>query len=108
MRWKARLAALAGAMLVVAPVHAEESAVCVDAEEITLRLLYQSIAILVGTRLVTWVVRRLGQTDVSSEILPGLRLGPSLLGAPTPPGPVWLFWWGYGQRGTVTPLVIVP
>ena len=61
-----------------------ESAVGAGAEEITLRLLYQLIAILLATRLVTFVVRRLGQTDVSGEILAGLLLGPSLLGALVP------------------------
>src|SRR5882672_9812827 len=67
------------------PVHASSSdqgsAVGTGAEEITLRLLYQLITILVATRVVTWVVCRLGQTDVSGEILAGLLLGPSLLGA---------------------------
>jgi Kef-type K+ transport system membrane component KefB len=57
------------------------SSVGSGAEEITLRLLYQLIVILLATRLVTWAVRRLGQTDVSGEILAGLLLGPSLLGA---------------------------
>ena len=57
------------------------SAVGSGAEEITLRLLYQLIVILLATRLFTWAVRRLGQTDVSGEILAGLLLGPSLLGA---------------------------
>ena len=51
------------------------------AEEITPQLLYQLIVILLATRLVTAVVRRLGQTDVSGEILAGVLLGPSLLGA---------------------------
>lgn len=60
---------------------AAESAVGAGAEEITLRLLYQLIVILLATRLVTAVVRRLGQTDVSGEILAGVLLGPSLLGA---------------------------
>jgi Kef-type K+ transport system membrane component KefB len=68
-----------------------ESAVGAGAEEITLRLLYQLIAILVATRLVTWVVRRSGQTDVSGEILAGLLLGPSLLGALFPGAMHWLF-----------------
>src|SRR6267378_1080302 len=71
--------------LLTIPVHAssggQESAVGAGAEEITLRLLYQLITILVATRVVTWLVRRLGQTDVSGEILAGLLLGPSLLGA---------------------------
>jgi K+:H+ antiporter len=60
---------------------AAESAVGAGAEEITLQLLYQLIVILLATRLVTAVVRRLGQTDVSGEILAGVLLGPSLLGA---------------------------
>ena len=46
--------------------------------------LYQLIAILVTTRIVVAVVRRLGQTDVSGEILAGLVLGPSCLGALAP------------------------
>jgi len=58
-----------------------DSAVVSGAEEITLRLLYQLIVILLATRLVTSIVRRLGQTDVSGEILAGVLLGPSLLGA---------------------------
>ena len=57
-----------------------DSAVGAGAEEIALRLLYQLLAILIATRIVTWIARRLGQTDVSGEILAGLLLGPSLLG----------------------------
>jgi len=57
------------------------SAVGGGAEEVTLRLLYQLIVILVATRLVTALGRRLGQTDVSGEILAGVLLGPSMLGA---------------------------
>lgn len=68
-----------------------ESAVGAGAEEITLRLLYQIIAILVATRLVTAMVRWLGQTDVSGEILAGLLLGPSLLGMIFPRFMHWLF-----------------
>lgn len=49
-------------------------------EELILHLLIQLVVILVATRLVTVVVRRLGQTDVSGEILAGLLLGPSALG----------------------------
>src|SRR6267142_2394438 len=71
--------------LLTIPVHASSdgqgTAVGGGAEEITLRLLYQLITILVATRVVTWLVCRLGQTDVSGEILAGLLLGPSLLGA---------------------------
>jgi Kef-type K+ transport system membrane component KefB len=84
-----------GASMLVTYVHAEtggqESAVGAGAEEITLRLLYQLLAILVATRLVAWIVRRLGQTDVSGEILAGLLLGPSLLGAVFPGFMHWLF-----------------
>ena len=58
-----------------------ESAVGARAEEIVLHLLYQLLVILAATRIVTWVVRRLWQTDVSGEILAGLLLGPSCLGA---------------------------
>lgn len=60
------------------------SAVAASAETIVLRLLYQLILILVATRLVVAVARRLGQTDVAGEILAGLLLGPSLLGALAP------------------------
>ncbi|HXJ77381.1 MAG TPA: hypothetical protein VMS64_01760 [Candidatus Methylomirabilis sp.] len=78
------LVALGASTLVIGPQVAagsEQSAVGASAEEITLRLPYQLIAILVATRLVIWGVRRLWQTDVSGEILVGLLLGPSLLGA---------------------------
>lgn len=60
------------------------SAVSSGAETIVLRLLIQLIVILLTTRAVVWVVRRLWQTDVSGEILAGLLLGPSLLGALAP------------------------
>jgi Kef-type K+ transport system membrane component KefB len=60
------------------------SAVGAGAEAIVLRLLYQLIIILVATRVVVAVVRRVGQTDVSGEILAGLLLGPSCLGALAP------------------------
>src|SRR4051812_31890301 len=60
------------------------SAVGSGAETIVLRLLYQLIVILVATRVVVALVRRLGQTDVSGEILAGLLLGPSCLGALAP------------------------
>ncbi len=81
-------------MLAVTRAHASagpESAVGAGAEEITLHLLYQLIVILVATRIVTWIVRRMRQTDVSGEILAGLLLGPSLLGAVFPGFMHWLF-----------------
>ena len=65
--------------MVQAPAAGHESAVGASAEHLVLSLLYQLIAILLMTRIVTWVARRLGQTDVSGEILAGLVLGPSLL-----------------------------
>jgi Kef-type K+ transport system membrane component KefB len=96
------LAAFGASVLVSTYVHAEtggqESAVGAGAEEITLRLLYQLLAILVATRVVTWIVRRLGQTDVSGEILAGLLLGPSLLGAVFPGFMHWLF---HPSTGTI-------
>lgn len=58
----------------------EDSAVGARAEEIALRLLIQLAVILLATRLVSAVVRRLGQTDVSGEILAGILLGPSCFG----------------------------
>lgn len=61
-----------------------QSAVGAHAEAVVLHLLYQLIAILVATRIVVWLVRRVGQTDVSGEILAGLLLGPSALGALAP------------------------
>src|SRR5690242_11596321 len=56
------------------------SAVGSKTEELVLHLLIQLLVILVATRIVTVIVRRLGQTDVSGEILAGLLLGPSALG----------------------------
>ena len=94
-RWLPVLAALGASLLGGAPVEAETggpvSAVGAGAEEVTLHLLYQLVAILVATRGVTSIVRHLGQTDVSGEILAGLLLGPSLLGAVFPGFMHWLF-----------------
>ncbi|KIG16223.1 Na(+)/H(+) antiporter [Enhygromyxa salina] len=56
------------------------TAVGSETEELVLHLLVQLVVILVATRVVTVIVRRLGQTDVSGEILAGLVLGPSALG----------------------------
>src|SRR5690349_7138689 len=58
-----------------------DTAVGARTEEVVLHLLYQLLAILVVTRLVVFLVRRIGQTDVAGEILAGLLLGPSCLGA---------------------------
>lgn len=52
------------------------------AEQLVLRLLYQLMLILCVTQAVVWVSRRfLAQTAVSGEILAGILLGPSCLGA---------------------------
>jgi len=67
------------------------SAVGASAEEVVLRLLYQLIAVLIVSRTVALAARRLGQTDVSGEILAGLLMGPSLLGALAPEAMAWLF-----------------
>lgn len=67
------------------------SAVSSGAEELVLRLLVQLVVILLATRLVVWVVRRMGQTDVSGEILTGILLGPSLLGAVAPDAMATIF-----------------
>ncbi len=61
-----------------------QSAVGSSAEELVLHLVYQVIAILVVSRAVVWLTRKIGQTDVSGEILAGLLLGPSLFGAIAP------------------------
>jgi Kef-type K+ transport system membrane component KefB len=68
-----------------------DSAVGASAEELVLRLLYQLIAVLIVSRTVAVAARRLGQTDVSGEILAGLLMGPSLLGAIAPGAMAWLF-----------------
>ncbi|ATB43284.1 sodium:proton antiporter [Cystobacter fuscus] len=70
--------------LVQATADGAQSAVGTKAEELVLHLLGQFIAILATTRLVVYVARKLGQTDVSGEILAGLVLGPSILGALAP------------------------
>jgi Kef-type K+ transport system membrane component KefB len=63
---------------------AATSAVGAQAETIVLHLLIQVIAILAATRIVVALVKRLHQTDVSGEILAGLILGPSCVGAVAP------------------------
>ncbi len=60
------------------------SPVGAQAEETILHLLYQFIAIFITTRIVVAAVKYVGQTDVSGEILAGIVLGPSFLGALAP------------------------
>jgi len=54
------------------------------AESLVVRLLLQLIVVLTVTRIVVAIAKRLGQTDVAGEILAGILLGPSLLGALAP------------------------
>jgi len=75
----------------------EHGAVGASAEELVLRVLYQLIAVLVASRVVAVAARRVGQTDVSGEILAGLLMGPSLFGALAPGAMSWLF-----SAGTAT------
>lgn len=56
----------------------------IEGERLVQQLLCQLAAILVATRVCVWLARRVGQTDVSGEILAGLVLGPSVLGALAP------------------------
>jgi Kef-type K+ transport system membrane component KefB len=62
-----------------------------SAEQLVVHLLMQLVTILVATRLVSAGLKRLGQTDVAGEILGGLLLGPSFLGALAPGALAWLF-----------------
>lgn len=66
--------------------HADtlNTAVGAHAENLILRLLIQLVVILSVTRLVVWLAHRLGQTAVAGEILAGILLGPSALGALAP------------------------
>jgi Kef-type K+ transport system membrane component KefB len=62
-------------------------------------LLLQLIVILVAARLAGRAVRSLGQPPVIGEMLAGLALGPSLLGAVAPRALAWLF-----PAGSLAPL----
>ena len=69
-----------------------QSAVGAAAENIVVSLLYQLLAILAMTRIVTWAIEYLGQTDVSGEILAGLLLTSFLQSS--------LFGWKYKDSRT--------
>ena len=70
---------------------AADTAVGAKAEGLVLHLLMQLVVILAATRVVVAVARKLGQTDVSGEILAGLLLGPSAFGAVAPDAMAKLF-----------------
>lgn len=77
------IASLSAAYEAVArAIAASQSIMGGSAEQITCLFLLQLIVILAATRLVVWgSTRMLGQTAVAGEILAGLLLGPSALGA---------------------------
>lgn len=53
---------------------------------------FLQMAVILGTcRVFGWVFTRLGQSQVVSEMVAGVFLGPSLLGALWPQGSAWLF-----------------
>jgi len=54
-------------------------------------LLVQLAVILLASRLLAWLLRRLGQPRVIGEMLAGLALGPMLLGTLAPSWQQWLF-----------------
>jgi Kef-type K+ transport system membrane component KefB len=59
--------------------------------EVGTRLLLALAVVLVATRLVGWVARRVGQPQVMGEIVAGIILGPSLLGLLWPDVEAYLF-----------------
>ncbi len=60
--------------------------------DLMLKLTLQLVVILLTCRVVGWVGRRfLGQTQVVMEMIAGIALGPSLLGAIAPKAQEWLF-----------------
>jgi Kef-type K+ transport system membrane component KefB len=61
------------------------------AHYLTTLLFLQMAVILVACRLCGWLGRRLGQTQVVSEMVAGVLLGPSLLGLMAPSIQEWLF-----------------
>ena len=64
---------------------ASGGAVGAKAEELVFSVLVQIVVVIAVSRVIVLAARRfLGQTDVAGEILAGLLLGPSLLGAISP------------------------
>ena len=62
-----------------------------SAHDLTVKLFLQLAVILVACRVCGWLGRRVGQTQVVSEMVAGVLLGPSLLGLVAPEAQAWLF-----------------
>jgi Kef-type K+ transport system membrane component KefB len=63
----------------------------ITAHGLTVQLFLQLAVILAACRLCGWLGRRLGQTQVVSEMVTGVLLGPSLFGLVAPAAQAWLF-----------------
>ncbi|HWO06446.1 MAG TPA: cation:proton antiporter, partial [Methylomirabilota bacterium] len=61
------------------------------AHELTMKLFLQLAVILAACRVCGWLGRRAGQTQVVSEMVAGVLLGPSLFGLLAPGAQAWLF-----------------
>jgi Kef-type K+ transport system membrane component KefB len=59
--------------------------------DLTVKLFLQLAVILAACRICGWLGRRVGQTQVVSEMVAGILLGPSLFGLIAPQAQAWLF-----------------
>jgi len=59
--------------------------------DLTVKLFLQLAVILAACRVCGWLGRRVGQTQVVSEMVTGVLLGPSLFGLLAPEAQAWLF-----------------
>ena len=59
--------------------------------DLTVKLFLQLAVILAACRVCGWLGRRVGQTQVVSEMVTGVLLGPSLFGLLAPAAQAWLF-----------------
>jgi len=59
--------------------------------DLTVKLFLQLATILAACRVCGWLGRRVGQTQVVSEMVAGVLLGPSLFGLIAPQAQAWLF-----------------
>lgn len=81
--------------------------------ELATHLFLQLSVLLATCRLVGWGLRRVGQTEVVSDMISGVLLGPSFLGllAPEPTGLCALhergrFNWGVNERSGVDGITV--